>query len=414
MYDLSGIGIHLEITANCNSRCLDCGRYIKGTDIINPDVDVGSKGNMSLGVVNNVFDPNISANAKYVNFTGTYGDAIIHPEFFTILKTIANNVNQQQQSRLDAGLNPKLKLMIETNGGLHSTEWWTEFAGIVKEHFSKDSIIIFAIDGTDNDTHQLYRRGIDYNKVIANATAAISVGINAVWSMISFAHNEHQLKQAKELSQTLGFKQFKIRRSRLRSSTTPIVAPLSNDFQKNKNISNVGVEYSTYMTQFFKKEDSNVVHDKFYFDGKVLDPYFDETDIVCEWLDTKKINVDYTSRVWQCCYFSTFYHAPINFNQLDQAKDVDVSLRTREFENLDHYEKQYEDEWNFCTTHTLSEILNHKFFTNDLIESFEKKMDDTEFPRIYRCAKHCGSKARNLDNQLRQANDLIVGGGSKS
>ena len=43
-YDLYESGIHLELTSNCNSRCLDCGRYVKGTDEINPFVQIGSAG----------------------------------------------------------------------------------------------------------------------------------------------------------------------------------------------------------------------------------------------------------------------------------------------------------------------------------------------------------------------------------
>ena len=33
-YKTQGLGIHLEISCNCNSKCLDCGRYVKGTDIV--------------------------------------------------------------------------------------------------------------------------------------------------------------------------------------------------------------------------------------------------------------------------------------------------------------------------------------------------------------------------------------------
>jgi hypothetical protein len=405
MYDLKDICVHIEISSNCNSRCLDCGRFVKGTDLINPYVEIGSAGLLPLSAIDNIFDENISRNLKYVNFTGTYGDAITHPDFFAILKNIAKNIEAQANYRIANGLPVKTKLMIETNGGLHNTEWWAEFANIVVDNFSKDSIIVFALDGADDETHQLYRRGVDFNKVIENSKAVIAQGANAVWSMINFAHNEHQLSQAKEMSIDLGFKQFKIRRSRLRSVPTQTVSVIDNIFQKKKNISAEAVQYGAEHSKFFTVTQSNK-SDKFYFEG-TADSYFDETDIVCEWRNTNKINIDYTSRVWQCCYFSSFYHASVEHHQLERSKEINADQRIREFENLEYYEKKYADDWNFCNSRTLSSILNHEFFVNDLLDSLENTTKDQVNPRIYRCAKHCGSKARTLDNELRQINQKI-------
>jgi hypothetical protein len=410
MYDLRNIGVHIEISSNCNSRCLDCGRFVKGTDLINPYLDIGSQGLMSLSVVNNIFDDAICQNLKYVNFTGTYGDAITHPEFFEILKLIAANVAKNSQQRQANGLPEQTKLMIETNGGLHDSEWWQEFTEIVNNNFSRDSIVIFALDGIDDATHQMYRRGVNFDKALANAKTVIANRGRAVWSMISFAHNEHQLEQARQMSTDLGFKTFKIRRSRLRSVPTQTVSVLDNSFQKRKDISTDQVQYSSEHSKFFTVTEANK-STKFYFENPSMDAYFDETDIVCEWRDTNKVNVDYTSRVWQCCYFSTFYHAPVEFHQLDRTKEMDISARIRSYENLTHYEQQYDPKWNFCDTHQLSTILNHKFFDNDLLESFDKTTKDSEYPRIYRCAKHCGSRARTLDKELRKINEKIENNG---
>jgi len=405
MYDLKNICVHIEISSNCNSRCLDCGRFVKGTDIINPYLDIGSSGLLPLSTIDNIFDVEISRNLKYVNFTGTYGDAITHPDFFAILKNIAANISAQSDYRTANGLPAKTKLMIETNGGLHDSAWWTEFTKIVVDNFSKDSIIIFALDGTDDETHQLYRRGVDFNKVIENAKTVIAQGGKAIWSMINFAHNEHQMDQAKQMSIDLGFKQFKIRRSRLRSVPSQTVSIIDNTFQKKKNISAEAIQYGAEHSKFFTVTPANK-SEKFYFEG-TIDNYFDDTEIVCEWRDTNKINIDYTSRVWQCCYFSSFYHPSVDHHQLDRAKEINIAERIREFENLTYYEKKYANDWNFCNSRTLSNILNHEFFINDLFDGLNNTTKAAENPRIYRCAKHCGSKARTLDKELRQINEKI-------
>ena len=41
-----------------------------------------------------------------------------------------------------------------------------------------------------------------------NAQYFIEAGGRATWKMIRFKHNEHQIEQAKQLSQTLGFVDF--------------------------------------------------------------------------------------------------------------------------------------------------------------------------------------------------------------
>ena len=54
----------------------------------------------------------------------------------------------------------------------------------------------------------LYRRNTSYKKVIDNAKAFIQAGGEAHWQFIVFRHNEHQLKEAKKLSEEMGFKKI--------------------------------------------------------------------------------------------------------------------------------------------------------------------------------------------------------------
>lgn len=57
-------------------------------------------------------------------------------------------------------------------------------------------------------THEIYRQGTSFKKVIENATAFIKAGGQAVWQFIPYAHNEHQILQCIKLSKALKFKQF--------------------------------------------------------------------------------------------------------------------------------------------------------------------------------------------------------------
>ena len=393
------IGVHIEITSNCNSRCLDCGRFVKGTDVINPYVSAGSSGNMSFETFKNSFDQKILQNMRYVNFTGTYGEATMHPSFLEFLIWLADSVDAEREIREKNGHEPTIQFMIETNGGTRDVKYWSQLSEIVASRFHKTSRIIFGIDGIDDDTHQKYRRGIDFNRCIEHAKACINNGVRTEWSMIEFSHNEHQFDDAERLANKLGFWKFKKRRSRLRNVIGNTATEIENVQQKKKNISTDNISISSTQSKLFnqvKKQSDSV---GFFWDNRIPE-YINETKIECEWKNKKQISIDYTGRVWQCCYFSTFYHSPVEFNQQEFSKKIDFSEKTRDYENLAYYENNYDENWNNINTNTLSKILEHRFFINDLPDSFGNKTDSDKNPRIYRCAKHCGDKNRKIDSML--------------
>lgn len=388
-----GIGVHVELTANCQSRCLDCGRFVTGSDIVNPYVDTGKKGHITKEAIDNLFDPITCANLRYVNFTGTYGEATMSPEFFDIIHLIADRVEEQLEQRLANGLESQCGFMIETNGGLHTPEYWEELAKIVKTRYHKFSRIIFGIDGTDDETHQMYRRGVPFDNIIANAKAVIDVGVRSEWSMIKFTHNEHQFEEAERMAEEIGFWRFRTRRSRLRSVMPGQKRPLHNVYQKKKSISDTNV--------FMDKDDVGEIKlDKNDFMwNKPVPDYINETDIVCEWKKDNVISIDYTGRVWQCCYFSTFYHSQVSWPDRLTATKMDFNKKVQDYENLSYYENQYEDQWNNLNSHTLSDIMGHQFFTTDLPDSLNNRIDSEHNPRIFRCGKFCGKKSRDFEGK---------------
>jgi sulfatase maturation enzyme AslB (radical SAM superfamily) len=97
-------------------------------------------------------------------------------------------------------VNPNLKITISTNGGARDQKFWSRLA-------QTPAIIQFCIDGLA-DTHHLYRQNTSYKTVIKNANTVIRNGGHAVWKMIQFDHNQHQIEQCRELSKQLGFKNF--------------------------------------------------------------------------------------------------------------------------------------------------------------------------------------------------------------
>lgn len=313
-------------------------------------------------------DDEVVKNLRAVNFTGTYGEASTHPRFFEFLHMIADRAPH------------KVMILIETNGGLRDEVWWEEFSLILKERFSERSVGIFSIDGLDNETHQMYRRGVDFDKVMSNAKA-FGKHCNVRWQMIEFEHNKHQFEDAKRMASELGWR-FVKRRSRLRFIGGPDKSHMKVDKVRRDKWSKNEVHISV---EDIKKKNSL----------KVDDDYYNTTEIICEWKKKNQISIDYTGRVWQCCYFSTFYHPEYFLNETD---DVDSKIMVvTEREGLSWYENKYSVDWNLTTKRKLSEIMNHRFFKDDLPKSFGNRTDSTEYPRVSRCSKFCGEKTREFE-----------------
>lgn len=333
------LNIHLELTTHCNSKCLDCNRYIRGTDILNPNIDLGKKGLISLDAIDNLIVDSNMINS--IILTGTYGDAPWHPKFFDIIEKFPDNI----------------KFGMETNGGMKNAKFWNDLGNIINKKFNSESYVTFGIDGPNNEIHQLYRRGVDYDKVIDNARTLRSTGVRVNWSFIEFDFNEKYVDVVEQQAKLFDFK-FKKRRSRLRH-------------RKNND---------KYLSTKQKK---------------ILNEFKDNgiKKISCEWYNKQQLNIDYTSRVWMCCYFSSYYHYwPTNVD------DNDTSYNRRVKENLQYYLDQYSNDWNLLSHHTLKDILTHKFFVNDLNKSFNNQDD---FPTIQRCLKHCNNCVSLLDEKLR-------------
>ena len=354
---------------------MDCNRFIKGTDILNPTVNIEW---FTMEMMENVLDDRMVNNIRAINFTGTYGESSLHPQFFDFLNMIADRVPH------------KVKLMMETNGSTQKPEWWDKFGQIVKERFRHDSFVVFALDGIDNETHQKYRRGLSFDKIITNAKA-FSKHAHTVWQMIEFEHNKHQFDEARSMAESFGW-HFKKRRSRLRfvSHKGGGVVKAQKGYEaaetKRKRLSTETVQ--TAKTDFEKAE-------KVY--SKIDENYADTTCIECEWKKKRQISIDYDGLVWQCCYFSTFNHPVYELFQKGMNPDHAI-MTTQRNENLTWYENQYKFDWNNLKTNKLSDILEHRFFTHDLPRSFESRTDDEEFPRIKRCSKFCGEASREIES----------------
>lgn len=183
--------VHIELTTRCQAQCPMCSRNIFGREEIPglPDYD------MSLEQFKTVFTDEFLNQLDHMMFCGNLGDAAAARDFLPIIKHIRT-------------VAPNLRMRLSTNGSMRSSEWWKQLAEITNGSLE----VWFALDGLE-DTHEIYRRGTSWNRVIENAKGYIQGGGPAYWQFIPFEHNQHQLRDCIKLSQQLGFAGFKVPRS---------------------------------------------------------------------------------------------------------------------------------------------------------------------------------------------------------
>jgi len=184
MYLLNDITtVHLEITNKCQASCPMCARNLQG-GVDNPFINPNE---ITLDQFTEWFKPDFITQLTKLYMCGNLGDPIIAKDTIEIFSYCRHN-------------NPNIILSMNTNGGARSRKFWEQLAEL-------QVTVRFGIDG-DKDTHGIYRKGTDYNTIIKNATTYINAGGKAIWDMLVFKHNKHQLDDCKTLSEQLGFIQF--------------------------------------------------------------------------------------------------------------------------------------------------------------------------------------------------------------
>lgn len=182
--------LDIEHSALCNAACPQCTRELRPGDYT-----WFNQTYLPVEFYTDRIPQHILDNLETIFFSGMVGDPCAAPNFLEVCKAIKTRA-------------PHIHIKISTNGGMRSPEWWAELATIL----GKGSWVRFAIDGLE-DTNHIYRVNVRWNKVVANVDSFIKAGGEAEWQYIVFKHNEHQVDDAKALSESMGFDRFVIRRS---------------------------------------------------------------------------------------------------------------------------------------------------------------------------------------------------------
>jgi hypothetical protein len=143
---------------------------------------------LRLDQIKKIFSVEFLQQLNNILINGNYGDFVTARDALRIVEYFYQ-------------INPNLLIEVSTNGSAQP-KIWTELG--------KTPVRIgFRIDGL-KDTNYLYRQNTDFDLIISNAKQFIQAGGHAIWTMIVFDHNKHQIEQCRQMSEDLGFELFRV------------------------------------------------------------------------------------------------------------------------------------------------------------------------------------------------------------
>ena len=197
--------LHLESTDVCQAACPACAREL------DREFDKTKSHHLTIAHIQQHFSYSDLSRVEKMFMCGNYGDPAAAENAIDIYHYFRN-------------ANPSIVLGMNTNGGLRSPNWWILLSKILNQ---PRDYVVFSIDGL-KDTNHLYRKNVQWHRVMENAQAFIDAGGSAHWDMLVYKHNEHQVDECESLARSMGFRWFRAKVSR-RPLTQDLEYPITWD-----------------------------------------------------------------------------------------------------------------------------------------------------------------------------------------
>lgn len=394
------VQMHIELTNLCNAACPMCVRFHRNSPLPRPDLEFGQ---ITLDKFKTYFPPDIIQKCDLILFCGVHGDPCVAKDMYEICEYI------YECSETTA-------VRVNTNGGMRKSEWWTKLGALFSTRKRGTQYnfweIIFSIDGLE-DTNHLYRRNVVWKSLMENVSAFINAGGGASWDYLIFKHNEHQIAEASQLSEKIGFTEFIPKKAlgvdfEENGKQTLTIMPVLNkegelDYTieapvnpQNRNMKDpagtLPLVYWPFKTDEYRRMRDDKDSLRFNYNKEVDSVYdiinktsFTEQDscgITCKSITPsgkKEIFVDNFGRVMPCCYIGTHLNGRYN--------------DTASYQLLNHMNAYGWDHFSL-DLHSLSDILDSGHLDRVFADSWTK--DSVKNGKLAYCANTCGRKS-NID-----------------
>lgn len=304
MYNINTItDLHIELTDRCQASCPMCARNING----GKEREFVGKNEITLEVFKQWFPLDFIKQLNHFYACGNYGDPIIAKDCLEIYEYIRS-------------INNDCHLGIHTNGSARENKWWSDLAKVL----GKKHTCTFGIDGFEH-SHNLYRRGTNWQKIIDNASAFIEAGGYAEIDCLVFKHNQNEINEFEDKMLALGFKKvnFKYTRRFYDMSKFPVEDKEGNiEYYLEPAIQQSVIEFLP-----LKKisEDISIWEEK--VSKSIIEP---------KCIEKNEIFVDSKGNVFPCCWIgSDWVEQPIpEFMPIQKLRNLVVNDTKKKFEKI--------------------------------------------------------------------------------
>jgi hypothetical protein len=183
--------LHIEPTDVCQAACPLCARE---TDM---SFDKTRKHHLRVEQIQRHFDDKKIARLDKMFMCGNYGDP-------------AAGYYTMDIYRYFRSINPNITLGMNTNGAVQTTFFWHALGQLFNQ---ANDYCVFSIDGLE-DTNAVYRKGVNWSKLMSNVQAYIAAGGSAHWDMLVYKHNQHQVDACEQLAREMRFTWFRAKISK--------------------------------------------------------------------------------------------------------------------------------------------------------------------------------------------------------
>jgi len=267
--------IHLENTQNCQASCPMCDRNQNG-GAINPHIDISE---LTLDDCKRIFKPEFIQQLNTMYMCGNLGDPIVARDTLEIFQYFRKH-------------NSKMWLSMNTNAGARDEAWWQELA----KTFGRMGAVIFSVDGM-SDTNHIYRQGVVWDNVERSMRAFTNAGGRSRWDFLIFEHNQHQVEQAKLLSEKIGFERF------VAKKTGRFISAKSEKKETHQAVDRKGNKTAELKKPNAQYQNAAI---KQYDDIKqkhgTMDAYYDQAEIFCKVKDEGSLFITAEGLAMPCCW----------------------------------------------------------------------------------------------------------------
>lgn len=387
MYKITDIkSVHLEASSFCNAACPVCNRNVLG----GPTAGWFPQKEIKLEQVRSYFPESLIGQLESFLFCGNYGDPAMASELVAMCDWLKR-------------VNPSLSVSINTNAGVRNTDFWSSLGKILHGN----SFVTFSVDGLE-DTNHIYRRNVKWEKVIAAMEAFRSAGGRAHWEFLVFRHNQHQIEEAKKLSEKLGFERFYAKKAFgfFHHGGQQRISVYKKDGEFDYYIYPPEEQYTN--KQFFSSKEVEVEDrpqakltniDGFYKKDRKLDltmpmdseyeSKLNKCSIDCYSVKRSEIFVSVEGLVFPCCFMASKYYGYNREDYINRQLQSFMDAYGKEAHSLAHL--------------NLEQILKGELFMSAFPNSW--KASSIRSGKLAVCADFCGSHNVGLEEVIKSKTD---------